>query len=48
LLTLFLGPIARIVVKRAAVDGVSRRAFLQTVAQSLDDEAQRERFLREA
>ena len=47
-LTRYIGPIARIVVKRAAADGMSRRDFLNQVAQSLDSDAQRERFLREA
>jgi serine/threonine-protein kinase len=47
-LTAYIGPIARIVAKRAAADGVSRRDFLNSVAQSLDNEALRERFLREA
>ena len=32
----------------AAANGVSRRDFLNRVAQSLDSDAQRERFLREA
>jgi serine/threonine-protein kinase len=44
----YIGPIARVVARRAATEGVSRRDFLQVVAQSLEDEAQRERFLREA
>jgi serine/threonine protein kinase len=48
LLTTYIGPIARVVAKRAAADGVSRRDFLNRVAQSLDSDAQRERFLREA
>ena len=48
LLTTFIGPIARVVAKRAATSGVSRRDFLNQVAQSLDSDAQRERFLREA
>jgi len=47
-LTTYIGPIARVVAKRAAADGVSRRDFLNQVAQSLDSDAQRERFLREA
>ncbi|MDZ5460858.1 serine/threonine-protein kinase [Azohydromonas lata] len=47
-LTTYIGPIARVVTKRAAARGGSRRAFLDEVARSLDDEAQRQRFLREA
>lgn len=48
ILTTFIGPIAKVVAKRAAGPNVSRRDFLARVAQSLDSEAQRERFLREA
>ena len=48
LLTTYIGPIARVVVKRAAASGISRRDFLNQVAQSLDSDAQRERFLRDA
>jgi serine/threonine-protein kinase len=48
LLTNYMGPIARVVAKRAAGEGISRREFFNKVAQSLDSEAQRERFLREA
>jgi serine/threonine-protein kinase len=47
-LTTFIGPIARVVTKRAATDGTSRREFFAKVAQSLDTDAARERFLREA
>ena len=47
-LTRYIGPIARVVVKRAAAGGGSRRDFLNQLAQSLDSDAQRERFLREA
>jgi serine/threonine-protein kinase len=47
-LTRFIGPIARVVTKRAATDGTSRRDFFAKVAQSLDAAAARERFLREA
>jgi serine/threonine-protein kinase len=47
-LTTYIGPIARVITKRAAARGGSRRAFLDEVARSLDDEAQRARFLREA
>jgi serine/threonine-protein kinase len=48
LLTTYLGPIARVVTKRAAGEGISRSEFFSKVAQSLDSEAQREHFLREA
>jgi serine/threonine-protein kinase len=48
ILTTFIGPIAKVVARRAAGPNVSRRDFLARVAQSLDSEAQRERFLREA
>ena len=48
LLTTYIGPIAKVVAKRAAGDGISRSEFFSKVAQSLDSEAQRERFLREA
>ncbi len=48
LLTTYIGPIAKVVARRAAGEGVSRREFFTKVAQSLDSEAQRERFLREA
>jgi serine/threonine protein kinase len=48
LLTAYIGPIARVVARRAAGEGVSRREFFTRVAQTLDSEAQRERFLREA
>lgn len=47
-LTRYIGPIARVVAKRAAAVGVSRRDFLNQVATSLESDAQRERFLREA
>ena len=47
-LTTYIGPIARVVAKRAAAQGVSRRDFLNQVALSLESDAQRERFLREA
>ncbi|MFL6662558.1 MAG: serine/threonine-protein kinase [Rhizobacter sp.] len=48
LLTTYIGPIARVVAKRAAATGVSRREFFNLVAQSLENDAQRERFLRDA
>jgi len=48
ILTTYIGPIARVVVKRAAAVGGTRREFINQVAQSLDNDAQRERFLRDA
>lgn len=45
LLTTYIGPIARVVTKRAAAHGASRHDFLNQVAQSLESEAQRESFL---
>jgi len=48
ILTTLIGPIAKVVVKRAAGPNISRRDFFSRVSQSLDSEAQRERFLREA
>jgi serine/threonine-protein kinase len=47
-LTTYIGPIARVITKRAAANGGSRRQFLDEVSRSLDDDAQRQRFLREA
>ncbi len=43
----YIGPLARVVVKRAAAACASRSDFLNQVAQSLDTDAKRERFLRE-
>jgi serine/threonine protein kinase len=48
LLTRYIGPIARVVVRRAAATGSSRKDFLDEIAQSLDNKAQRESFLRDA
>jgi serine/threonine-protein kinase len=48
LLTSYIGPIAKVVAKRAAVGGVTKQVFLNEVARSLESEAQRERFLRDA
>lgn len=48
LLTSYIGPIARVVAKRAAARGGGRREFFSALVQSLENEAQRERFLREA
>ncbi|HEY1392500.1 MAG TPA: serine/threonine-protein kinase [Methylibium sp.] len=48
LLTAYIGPIARVVAKRAAGMGLNRRDFFNEVARSVDNEGQRERFLQEA
>jgi serine/threonine-protein kinase len=49
LLAHYIGPIARVVARRAASGaGMSRREFFERVAQSIDGEAQRESFLRDA
>lgn len=48
LLTEYIGPIAKVVAKRAAVAGISRREFYAKVVQHLETDAQRERFLRDA
>ncbi|WP_280150908.1 serine/threonine-protein kinase [Piscinibacter sp. XHJ-5] len=48
LLTTYIGPIARVIAKRAAANGASRHDFFNQVAQSLESDALRERFLREA
>ena len=42
-----IGPIAKVVITRAAVDGVTRQEFLARVASSLLIETARTRFLRE-
>jgi serine/threonine-protein kinase len=47
LLTRYIGPIARVVAKRAAAGGATRRDFFARLIESLDHD-QRERFLREA
>jgi serine/threonine-protein kinase len=44
----YIGPIGKVVAKRAATEGVSRRDFFAAVAGSLDSDAARERFMREA
>ena len=44
----YIGPIGKVIAKRAATEGVSRRDFFAKVAGSLDSDAQRERFMREA
>ncbi|MFX8516225.1 hypothetical protein ABTM14_19915, partial [Acinetobacter baumannii] len=48
LLTAYIGPIARVVTKRAAGTGLNRYDFFNEVARSVENEVQRERFLREA
>lgn len=48
LLTGYIGPIARVVAKRALAHGGSRHDFLNEVARALDSDDQRERFLRDA
>jgi serine/threonine-protein kinase len=47
LLANYIGPIARVVTKRAASAGIGRREFFDAVAQSVENDVQRERFLRE-
>jgi serine/threonine protein kinase len=44
----YIGPIGKVVAKRAATEGVSRRDFFAKVASSLDSDAVRERFMRDA
>jgi serine/threonine-protein kinase len=44
----YIGPIGKVVAKRAAGDGVSRRDFFAKVADALDSDVTRERFMREA
>jgi serine/threonine protein kinase len=48
LLTAYIGPIAKVVAKRAAGSCSNRNEFFKIVAQNLENDAQRERFLREA
>ena len=48
LLTPYIGPIARVVAKRAATPGESRQHFFVEVSRSLETPSQRERFLRDA
>jgi len=48
LLTPYIGPIARVVAKRAATPGGSRHDFFVEVSHSLETQSQRERFLRDA
>jgi serine/threonine protein kinase len=44
----YIGPIGKVVAKRAASEGVSRRDFFAKVADALDSDDVRERFMREA
>src|SRR5687767_13274364 len=44
----YIGPIGKVVARRAASEGVSRRDFFTKVANALDSDAARERFMREA
>jgi serine/threonine-protein kinase len=44
----YIGPIGKVIAKRAATEGVSRRDFFAKVVGSLDNDAVRERFMREA
>ncbi|KQV87961.1 hypothetical protein ASC87_29020 [Rhizobacter sp. Root1221] len=48
LLTPYIGPIARVVAKRAATPGGSRQDFFVEVSRNLENPSQRERFLRDA
>ena len=48
LATPYIGPIARVVAKRAATPGGSRQDFFVEVSRSLETSSQRERFLRDA
>ena len=48
LLTPYIGPIARVVAKRAATPGGSRQDFFIAASRSLETASQRERFLRDA
>ncbi len=48
LLIHYIGPIGKVVAKRAAVEGVTRHDFFATVLNSIDGEDTRERFMREA
>lgn len=43
----YIGPIGKVVAKRAAREGVSRREFFAAVAAHFDSDATRERFMRE-
>ncbi len=47
-LTKSMGPIAKVLVKRTAAEGLGRRDFLNRLAQHVPSESDRTRFLREA
>jgi len=44
----YIGPIGKVVARRAASEGVSRRDFFTKVADALDSDITRERFMRDA
>ena len=46
-LTTYVGPIAKVVAKRAAAQATSRRHFLQLLAENLTDPKERAKFLNE-
>jgi serine/threonine-protein kinase len=48
LLVRYIGPIGKVVAKRAAVNGVTREAFYANVLSSIDGDDTRQKFLREA
>ena len=48
LLARYIGPLARIIIGRAAKTARSDQALLQALSESIDDEAQRADFLRAA
>jgi len=43
----YIGPIGKVVARRAAANGVSRRDFFTAVANSFENDSARERFMRE-
>jgi eukaryotic-like serine/threonine-protein kinase len=47
ILTLYMGPIAKILVKKAAQQTSGRREFIQLLAEKLSSDAERNKFLRE-
>jgi hypothetical protein len=47
-LTAYVGPIAKVVAKRASAQASSRRHFFQLLAESITDPRDRARFLKEA
>jgi serine/threonine-protein kinase len=46
-LTSYLGPIAKVIVKKAATQSISRRHFHRLLAEKLVDPAQRAQFLKD-